>query len=373
MSKVRQSTPISIASKRRKKRAKQIALFKRRQAKALRGLRRQRGHRKGFKTRPVFPAFNVHTASSVTRTADCKLCIELPRNLDFEDNYESTASHFAVLRKAVHENAPIKHLRFDKLNSISPSAALVLASEVDRWNQKVNGRLNARLRTWNEEVKRLLCQMGYFELLGLKKPDSVLADGNTTFLRFRRGYTGQDGGALAKELRVEIERIVGESIQKQFLFEGLSEAITNVGQHAYQNATNMTLRQWWLSASYQRKERKLCVTFFDQGDGIPQTLPRAYFFELFKDTFHAWTDSQKIAAAMEVGRSSTKKEGRGMGLQNLVEFAKVHKKGQLSIYSLRGMYRRNFSVDGFQQCNLSSQKNHFVSIGGTLIEWSVML
>jgi hypothetical protein len=373
MSNRRQRTAISYASKRRKKRAKQIALFKRRQAKAMRRRRRQKGRRKEFSPKPVYPAFNAHTASSVTRTADCKLCIELPRSLDFEDNYESTASHFAVLRKAVCENKPIKHLRFDNIESITPSAALVLASEVDRWNQKVNGRLNARLRTWNEEVKRLLCQMGYFELLGLKKPDAALADGNTTFLRFRRGYTGQDGGALAKQLRVDIEKIVGESIQKQFLFEGLSEAITNVGQHAYQNATSMTLRQWWLSASYQREERKLCVTFFDQGEGIPKTLPRSYFFETIKDAFHLWTDAQKIAAAMEVGRSSTKKEGRGMGLQNLVEFAKAHKEGQLSIYSLHGMYRRNFAVDGLQHRDLSSQRNHLVSVGGTLIEWSVTL
>jgi hypothetical protein len=356
---------------------KQVIFFWRKQAKKQRRLRRQKKHGCGkvmcFAPKVVVPSLNKYTASSVKLTASCKLCIDLPSRLDFEDNYEKTASHFALLRDSIREDRPIEHLRFDKLNYISPSAALVLASEVDRWNQKVHGRLKARLRSWNESVKRLLCQMGYFELLNLPRPKTPLADGNTTFLRFKRGCAGEDGGALARQLRMEIEQIVGAPIQKHFLFEGLSEAITNVGQHAYQNVSEMNWKQWWLSASYQREDRKLCVTFYDQGDGIPQTLPHAHFFELFKDLFHSWSDSQKIEAAMEVGRSSTRRIGRGLGLQNLEEFAKAHKNGQLSIYSLCGMYRLNFAVDENAPINLTSRRDFELSIGGTLIEWSVTL
>ena len=41
---------------------------------------------------------------------------------------------------------------------------------------------------------------------------------------------------------------------------------------------------------------------------------------------------------MEVGRTSTRLQERGKGLQNLVEFAKIYSEGRLSIYSIRGMY-----------------------------------
>lgn len=101
---------------------------------------RKRG-RVVFSPKPVRPAFNRHTASSVRLTADCKLRIDLPCYLDFNENYETTASHFAVLRQAVFQNKPIKGLLFDNIRNISPSAALVLASEVDRWNQMVKGAI----------------------------------------------------------------------------------------------------------------------------------------------------------------------------------------------------------------------------------------
>ena len=185
----------------------------------------------------------------------------------------------------------------------------------------------------------------------------------------------KDGGELAKQLRIEIETIVGERIKKHFLFEGLSEAITNVGQHAYPNANDFLLQQWWLSASYDSANKKLGVTFYDQGAGIPKTLPRAYFFGLIKNVLEylSWSDSKKIEAAMETGRTSTGRSERGKGLQNLIEFAKSHLEGQLSIYSLHGMYRQCFTFVGNEQKTNSIRRDHNTSIGGTLIEWSVKL
>jgi hypothetical protein len=251
---------------------------------------------------------------------------------------------------------------------------LVLASEVDLWNQKIGQRLKANVDTWDEDIKRLLCQMGYFELLKIRKPETQWPSGSTTFLPFKGGRVQKrDGGELAKQLRIEIERIVGGPIKKHFLFEGLSEAITNVSQHAYTAANKFTLEQWWLSASFNSTDRKLCVMFYDQGEGIPNTLPRSYFFELIKDTFNFWTDSQKIQAAMETGRTSTGRPERGKGLQNFLEFAKSHREGQLSIYSLCGMYRQIFASNAGLQTSESMRRDHETSIGGTLVEWSVRL
>jgi hypothetical protein len=196
----------------------------------------------------------------------------------------------------------------------------------------------------------------------------------TTFLPFKRGQANaENSGQLAKQLRVEIETLVEQRIKKHFLFEGLSEAITNVGQHAYRDEVDYRRKQWWLSASYDEDERKLCVTFYDQGDGIPETLPRYRFFEAIKDVFNSWTDSQKIEAATQIGRSASGLQERGKGLQNLVEFAKVHSVGKLSIYSLQGLYVQSYSNDGTNATQTSARKDFDISIGGTLIEWSVTL
>ena len=280
-----------------------------------------------------------------------------------------------MLRQAAQRPGGIRKLRFNNIKQISPSAALVLASEVDRWNQRAGGRLRAEVESWDKDVERLLCEMGYFELLGIPRPPEVAKSDGMTFLQFKRGTVGEkDLGKLAQQLRLEIEALLGFSIKKHFLFEGLSEAITNVSQHAYPDANAFSVRQWWLSASYDSGAGQLCVMFYDQGAGIPGTLPKWKFFEKVKDLYGGWTDSEKITAAMEVGRSSSGLRERGKGLQNLLEFALAHREGRLSIYSLCGMYRMDSTRNGEEVPHTATCRQDFEnSVGGTLIEWSVRL
>ncbi|HEY5036125.1 MAG TPA: hypothetical protein VII74_03225 [Chthoniobacterales bacterium] len=297
--------------------------------------------------------------------------ITLPESLDFEGNYETTVSHFEVLRDAAKRNRRIKNLRFDDLRKISPAAALVLASEVDRWNQRANGRLRANVPSWQPDIRQLLCEMGYFELLSLPRPSFDETSKRTTFLKFIRGDTGAaNAGELARQFRIEVEKMVGTSIERQPLFEGLSEAITNVGQHAY--LPGAIFSKWWLSASFDSLTKTLCVIFYDQGVGIPATLPTADFFERIKTFFDGWRDSQKIEAAMRGGRTATEKTERGKGLQNFERFASACQYGILSIYSSTGLYRMVWQNG--TRIELADEARDFQnSIGGTLIEWQVEL
>ena len=345
------------------------------QEKILRRKRRKLNGKCGSHLSHFIIATNKHTKNSVSHVNGNKITITLPENLDFEENFETTASHFNYIRSAVKGNKIIRSIGFHKIKSISPSAALVLASEIDQWKKHAGTRLKADIETWNENIKRILCQMGFFDLLKIQKPNTELHKHDTIFLPFKTGCVDgcEHGGTIARQLRVEIEEVIGHLIHRSSLFEGISEAITNVGHHAYPHAGYFTPKHWWLSASYNNVERELYVIFFDQGIGIPKTLPKSKLFEYMKDFFHAWTDSQKIKAAMEYGRSSTGLEERGKGLQNLLSFARANREGRLTIYSLCG----RFSVEFKPGCDaeIGIQRNHDnrTSIGGTLIEWSVRL
>lgn len=336
--------------------------------------RRKHGQRLGGSPGPSgWLATNELTKRSVGRTPDRRAIIKLPEMLDFEENYERTVSHFDLLRRGSRIGRYLASLRFDKIVYISPSAALVLASEVDRWNQLRSGRLRADVETWHEDIRRLLRQMGYFELLKIEAPPASEESKNTEFLRFKRGAgDNRNSGLLAKQLRMEIEALVGFHIKKHLLFEGLSEAITNVGQHAYPDSS-FGVKQWWLSASYDRQDRRLCVMFYDQGAGIPATLPTSDVVERLLEYFDSWSDSRKIEAAMEVGRSAIGSTERGKGLQNLLEFAKGHVEGRLSIYSLKGMYRMIARGAGAAMIVETVKRDYSNSINGTLIEWEVKL
>lgn len=307
--------------------------------------------------------------------------IYLPKHLDFLENYENTANYFHSVRKVVSDKKKLKSLDFSKIRNISPSAALALASEVDCWNQAVGGRLRADTESWHPDIQRWLEQMGYFELLDLPRPPEHLKEGNTIFTRFYRGGSEiADKGEVAKTLRENIEAIVGRKMQNHtLLFTGLTEAITNVGQHAYYDSKKKPYgnKPWWLSASWNKKTRRLCVTFYDHGVGIPETLPKNPLFKKMIDWNIENNDSRKIAAAMEAKRTSTKQPERGLGLQDLVHFAKASADGQLRIYSKRGKFQmawKGGNLNGEFSEDLTESKEEFKnSIGGTLIEWSVVL
>lgn len=308
------------------------------------------------------------------KPADIRLEIKLPARLDFDDNYENTVNQFHALRVAVTERKRIGKLIFDNIEFISPSAALVLVSEVDRWNRKVGGTLRANHESWNPDIKRLLCQLGFFELLKIPAPTHPFPKKSTTFLPFivehaRKG----DKADVMIELREQIEIMVGHEIKRNYLFDGLSEAITNVVHHAYKVSWSRQLKCFWLFASYDADSDILKVTFYDQGSGIPATLPKWKLFEEIKALFGSWTDSQKIGAAVEYGRTSTAKSNRGKGLQNLLEFAQSYSQGSLSIYSLRGMFRMECETKDDKLETKVVLKDHIHSIGGTLIEWAVKL
>ena len=344
-------------------------------------LKRHRIRRKGIRLTKLFEVANGLGINELNFDSvgysynEKKLDIILPESLDFESNYELTASHLRVLRKAVEKDTKIRRIDFSRIKILSTSAALVLASTVDQWRERVSGKIRADLPTWGHDIRKLLCQMGYFELLNLPAPVKTWDDETVTFLPFIRGRIGEDApGEKAKQLRIKIEEVVGKSIQRRPLFEGISEAITNVCQHAYDGVSDEKRKYWWLSASSDASSRELRVTFYDKGLGIPKTLPAHRNFERFLSLFGSWPDSKKIEAAMKIGRTASGLEERGKGLQNLIEFAKAHSKGGLPVRSLKGTYEEAYEtgVDHQQIRNVALQ-DHKCSIGGTLIEWSVLL
>lgn len=363
---------MKASSKRRSKgnrlrRFQHRAWLVRRARKLVRRRQRSKGGSGG-----VHLPFNELDRSSVVHQPNRSVTIILPSVMDFEENYEETCRHLQLLRTAVSKRIRIRSLDFSRLTRISTSAAVALASEVDQWNQRCVRKLRAAVHTWHPDVRKLLQEMGYFELLGLKQPDETPPHTDTTFLRFRRGESGlnKDGGQIAVDLRTEIESVAETTIKKMQLFGGLSEAITNVGHHAYDPNDKLVKKQWWVSASFKRTTQELKVTFYDHGRGIPVTLPSWKHFALIRDFFFKMSHSEKISSAVKLGKSATGAEERGQGLQNLLEFSQAYEHGCLTIYSLNGKYQSTHKSAENIEGNSTDREN---SIGGTLIEWSVVI
>jgi hypothetical protein len=301
--------------------------------------------------------------------------INMPDSFNLHKDYNQSIAPLLAIRQLSeirhrHRRTPLRWINFDFIRRMSTSASLILAAELDVWNRSINRRLKAKPDNWDQDIKRQFCELGLFKLLGLDEPSHYTSnEGSKKLVKYFVG--GADDSSLAKELREKIEDLVGGTIKRQELFQGISEAITNVTHHAYPG--NNLHKLWWMTASFDKETRRLKVVFYDRGISIPKSLPRSSLWEqargyLTKHGLHLKDDANLIKAAMEMGRTETGKSNRGKGLQDLLDFTKSYKNGFLSILSRHGQYKFNF--DSAEKIEL---KQLDYKMPGTLIVWSVCL
>ena len=263
------------------------------------------------------------------------------------------------------------YIDFRKIRNLSPTAALILAAELDRWNQiKTRGRLQTvDAEQWDSTVRVLLRDMGFFGLLRVEgSPGGV--GGNDDEMRYVQFRTGRiaDGEAIARLQEENLEPVFGEMPRKEQLYAAVTEAMTNVVQHAYQ--ARRRYPHWWLAGSMNAHTSEVSVVIYDRGDGIPRTLPRRiaeWIKSIRKDA-----DGLMIRAAHELMRSSTKQAHRGHGLSRDI-------RGYLNVLDCQASYRvvsrkgeyiyRRFR-EGDERHEL---KSHAEPLNGTLIEWMLTL
>ncbi|WP_331521806.1 hypothetical protein [Pinirhizobacter sp.] len=159
------------------------------------------------------------------------------------------------------------------------------------------------------------------------------------------------------------------------LFRGVSEAITNVANHAHIAARDDGLnlpptKEWWM---FVRDDgESLYVAVCDLGVGIPGSLPVLHTTEVLQSVFSRMfgntrsTDGRMIQAALRLGRTRTALEHRGKGFPDILRVLDPEPKGEIAIYSNRGrvMYR---APELEPEMTRQTFKD---SILGTIIVWS---
>jgi len=313
-----------------------------------------------------------------------RVTIVLPEKLNFFNDYEITALHFNAIRELTKNKSisykvyRLKSVNFDNVKSISTSAALVLTAELSKWDDSIRNKLVPNINNWNPDVLVNFNELGFFNLFK-NKPENIdrfnsTASNNRKIIKYIKGRCGDD--QKTKILKEKITNIVGNKIKKwTFLHSGLSEAIVNVSHHAYpdRNGYSEIDKNWYLTASYNLLNRELKVVFYDQGIGIPKSLPASEIWEKVWEFLSIFPiadrkkDEVLLKAAVELDRTSTEESDRGKGLQDLLEFIRQRGDGYLSILSLKGLFKLSIK-NGVE----TIKSEHFnCQVYGTLIIWSV--
>ncbi len=310
------------------------------------------------------------------------IAISAPPIFSLSRNYVEVMAFIYNARRYIYEHYMAKtrssrskrQLRLDlsTITQIGPAAALVLAAELDRWRLLTGAKLMPyRLQDWDPTVRAALLDLGLFDLLSVEAPEHDPDTLPTTrLIKFMSG-TGAAGDDCLK-LRDALQDVAGPIQARTYLYDGISEAMTNSMHHAYPiGQEDLTVphapgKRWWASGSFNAETGVMKAMVYDQGVGIPSTLPSSRFWEkiVALTASSGRHDAYMIKAALEVDRTSTEEPGRGQGLSNVKAYIDNSDEGLLRIWSGKGHV--SYSKGG--KIATVAQTTPF---SGTLLEWEV--
>jgi len=323
-----------------------------------------------------------HAHDAGTRLASRKIVtISPPAEFSFSKNYDATVRCLRDLKSAVFaKNGEGKRaeifLDLSKVKNISLAGALVLGAEIHRWRKQRGPGLRARnINEWTPRVRRILTSIGFFKLLRVKIPNRIKSEADSSEVTILPMISSTELSPELLQKILEDLRSVAEILhQDPFVYGALVEAAYNAKLHAYPEDHDYEfppiIQGWWATASWNPEEGIVKFLVYDQGVGIPATLPRWQGWEQIR----AWLSStlgsiavnlkdssNLIQAAIRIDRTSLQ-GGHGKGLQDVI--APVEGTPGSSVRILSG----NGSVLYDHSGNIE-KKDEALHIGGTLIEW----
>lgn len=321
--------------------------------------------------------------------------IEAPKVFSLKNNYRETVLCLSRLKDSIIEAQKLGKMRpntyidLAKIEDLQPAAAIVLAAELDRWRRVLGITLRPRnIRHWNKSVLTFLNELGLFELLEidrrhLEKVIRAKANGEPSrvALRFVSDCRNdkEPTDRLADQLADEVPefRELLEEAGDMALSTALAEASLNCVQHAYKHIeTHYPIQdhRWWAAASYQDDRQTVKFFVYDQGAGIPATLPKTKIGQALLNLDGVKsagvsplnTHSEMIRKVLTSRMSSTGASNRGKGFPQIVAAAS-QKGGSLRVISGKG--GAIYTCDnGAEALPVSDQH-----LGGTLLEWTFRL
>lgn len=215
----------------------------------------------------------------------------------------------------------------------------------------------------NERMKMFLQNSGYLKYMKTAKENLVKTNDHIQ-IQTGQGYEYREGETVV-DIRQKIidftcEKLNKNKIELNFLMTMLTEMITNIQDHAYDNE-NLFEHSWYIFV--ENNEDKISYTFMDNGLGIPTTIKKKILERIFEkiDIFDTDKEYKYIEAAISgiEKRSQTGLSERGNGLPSIYEQYTCNKIDNLAILSNRAFLKANEKRDLYNCLN------------GTIFYWEI--
>jgi hypothetical protein len=296
--------------------------------------------------------------------------VKLPEVFSLRENFEESLAAINTIRRIVINERQRVFIDFSTVDKIGVSCALALSAEIYRCKYIRPGRgpriINGNYPK-NEEVYKKLYYMNFYRIFGIGEPvgydDPKDDGGNYHFMM--QAFSKVDAARIA-EFRDACLAAFGKLDDKarKRMQGAISEALLNSFNHAFSEMGDYAVagRHAWLAGYVNLERQEMAVMVFDQGAGIPRTLPSnlAEILVSVLPGIDLTTDSAKIHAATQLGRTSTGTQGRGKGFRSMKAFVDACEDAELQVFSNSGRYVYRANDD-------RTFADYSQSIGGTLI------
>lgn len=212
----------------------------------------------------------------------------------------------------------------------------------------------------DEKMKKFLQNSGYLKYMKTSKQNLVQTNEHIQ-IQIGQGYECKVGNQVI-DIRQEIidftcQKLNKNKIQINFLMTMLTEMITNITDHAY-DEENLFEHSWYIFV--ENTANKISYTFMDNGLGIPTTIKKNKF-EKFIGKFDLDKEYKYIEAGVSglEKRSKTGLIERGNGLPSIYEQYTSDKISKLTIISNKAYFEKENSRD---------LEN---SLNGTIFYWEI--
>lgn len=328
---------------------------------------RRRGRKLLKRQRSTTVVIEVATAGQID---EATFAVRAPRFFALESEWHDDLAVFlAHLRSAFASSLLVVLIDFRVTEKMVAGGTLLFFCELNRLIEMFPQKIVRCIPARDNTVNQVLTHLGIYKACGYES--GVVSTRNDVVTWQTSSSDVVDG----RKVGVLIENSLKGDLAKQ-AFRGASEAMINCVNHAYEAARKDGLpspptKKWWMFCRQDLDENQLFIAVCDLGIGIPRSLPIKYPSEVIKGALDflspgkRQTDSRMIQAAIEIARTRTDRQGRGLGLHNLKRIIDDEQEGMLYIFSNAGLVRY------FAGSHMRANFNH--SILGTVVVWSIPL
>jgi len=293
--------------------------------------------------------------------------VTIDSELDFLQDQEATLKLLKDIQHLILYNKKFS-INHKDMKNITKESLLLLTAEIERCASISNKKLkpNYKLFPKDHNINLLLDKIGYWKHFNMpiKKSTDLQCDDLYLQITSDTKVKGQKIGELIEffETLVHFEPFIRDKFS-----DALMEAASNTVEHAYSDNIQNSIGKWWLTASLNKNTNEISFVFYDQGDGILNTLEKSNKSIKFKKLVDEWINifgyskAEILKKLVTTNLSQYKDDRRGNGLVSFKSFIDEVDNGELSI-----------STDDFTYF-VSSDKivKYKEKLNGTLLSWRI--